>query len=157
MQYFIDRYFHLLQRLLTGLLVLLLLPVLIQVLSRFIPFIPRYIWTEEIARFAFIWIILIGSSVAVRDGSHFHVDVLPKLSEGRERLLHLLLLMFMLLLAIVFMVGGFQFAAFGATQSSEISALPMLTIYIAWPLAGISWSVFLIEKVYRHFSEQNTP
>lgn len=155
MQYLIDRYFRLLQQLLTGLLVLLLLPVLIQVLSRFIPFIPRYIWTEEIARFAFIWIILIGSSIAVRDGSHFHVDVLPELSPGRERLLKLLLSMFMLLLGIVFIVGGFQFSAFGATQSSEISGLPMLTIYIAWPIAGISWVVFIVEKVYRHFNEPN--
>lgn len=155
MQHLIDRYFRLLQQLLTGLLVLLLVPVLIQVLSRFIPFIPRYIWTEEIARFAFIWIILIGSSIAVRDQSHFHVDVLPRLSAGREHLLRLLLLMFMLLLAIVFIVGGFQFAVFGSTQSSEISGLPMLTIYIAWPIAGISWAVFLVEQVYEYFQEQN--
>ena len=154
MQYIIDRYFWLLQQLLTGLLVLLLFPVLIQVLSRFISFIPRYIWTEEIARFAFIWIILIGSSIAVRDRSHFHVDILPRLSPESEGVMRLLLLLFMLLLAIVFIAGGFQFAAFGATQSSEISGLPMLTIYIAWPLAGLSWVVFLVEQVYHHFREQ---
>lgn len=154
MQTFIDRYFRLLQSLLTGMLVLLVVPVLIQVLSRFVPFIPRYIWTEEMARFAFIWIILIGSSVAVRDQSHFHVDVLPKLSARFEQVLRLLLLLCMLLFAIVFMVGGFQFTLFGATQSSEISGLPMLTIYIAWPLAGLSWTFFLVEQVYQYFSQQ---
>jgi TRAP-type C4-dicarboxylate transport system permease small subunit len=135
-------------------MLLLLVPVLLQVLSRFIPVIPRYIWTEEIARFAFIWIILIGSSIAVRDQSHFHVDVLPKLSPKREHLLRILLLMLMLLFAFVFVVGGFQFARFGATQSSEISGLPMLTIYIAWPLAGLSWILFIVEQIYRQFYYQ---
>ncbi|MCB0632876.1 MAG: TRAP transporter small permease [Saprospiraceae bacterium] len=154
MAYFIDRYFKLLQTLLTLLLCVLVIPVLIQVASRFLPFIPRYIWTEEIARFAFIWIILIGSSIAVRDQSHFHVDVLPRFSARTENLLRILLLMFMLLLAIVFVVGGFQFTVFGATQSSEISGLPMLTIYVAWPLAGLSWILFLVEQIYQHFNQQ---
>lgn len=154
MRHLIHQYFKLLQWLLTSMLVLLLIPVLIQVLSRFIPFIPRYIWTEEIARFAFIWIILIGSSIAVRDQTHFHVDLLPRFSAEREHILRILLLMFMLLLAIVFVIGGYQFALFGATQASEISGLPMLTIYIAWPIAGLSWIVFLVEHLYLQFHNQ---
>ncbi|PHN05504.1 TRAP transporter small permease [Flavilitoribacter nigricans] len=154
MAHFIDRYFKLLQGLLTIMLCVLVVPVLIQVLSRFLPFIPRYIWTEEIARFAFIWIILIGSSIAVRDQSHFHVDILPKFSPKTEHNLRVILLMLMLLLAIVFVAGGFQFALFGLTQSSEISGLPMLTIYIAWPLAGLSWMLFLVEQIYQHFNHQ---
>ena len=154
MKQFIDQYFKLLQWLLTSMLVLLLIPVLIQVLSRFIPFIPRYIWTEEIARFAFIWIILIGSSIAVRDQTHFHVDILPRFSTKREQLLRIILLMCMLLLAIVFVIGGYQFARFGATQSSEISGMPMLAIYIAWPVAGLSWVLFLIEHIYLQFYHQ---
>jgi TRAP-type C4-dicarboxylate transport system permease small subunit len=62
--------------------------------------------------------------------------------------------MLMLLFAFVFVVGGFQFARFGATQSSEISGLPMLTIYIAWPLAGLSWILFIVEQIYRQFYYQ---
>lgn len=150
----INRYFKLLKWLLTSMMLLLLVPVLLQVLSRFIPIIPRYIWTEEIARFAFIWIILIGSSIAVRDKTHFHVDILPKFSPRREHLLRITLLILMLLFALVFVVGGFQFARFGATQSSEISGLPMLTIYIAWPLAGLSWIVFIVEQIYLQFYHQ---
>lgn len=154
MQPFINGYFKLLQALLTSMLILLVVPILIQVFSRFLPFIPRYIWTEEIARFAFIWIILIGSSIAVRDQSHFHVDILPPLPARYEHLLRIILLMLMLLFAIVFVIGGLRFTAFGATQSSEISGLPMLTIYIAWPLAGLSWMLFLVEQIYLHFDHQ---
>ncbi len=151
MSSFVETYFNILKFVLTSMLVLLLVPVLLQVLARFMPFIPRYIWTEELARFSFIWIIMIGSSIAVREQTHFHVDILPTLPKSWEHKLRILLLMLMLLLAIIFVVGGYQFARFGSTQHSEIAGLPMLAIYIAWPLAGLSWIVFLIEQVYQHF------
>jgi len=147
----LDRYFSLLKTLLTGLMVLLLVPVLLQILSRFVGFIPRYVWTEELARFAFIWIVMVGSTVAVREQTHFHVDILPKRSAGREHVLRLVLLIAMMLLAIVFVVGGYYFTRFGATQHSEIAGLPMWAIYLAWPLAGLTWIMFLLEQVYQQF------
>lgn len=155
MRKLINLYFHFLKHVLTGMIILLIVPVFLQVISRFVSFIPRYIWTEEIARFAFIWIILIGATVAVRDHTHFKVDLLPHFGIKTERALHLLLLILMLILAFVFVIGGWQFARFGATQSSEISGLPMLTIYIAWPLAGLSWVLFLAEQIYDHFDYLN--
>lgn len=151
MRIFLDRYFRLLQHLLTAFLVVLLVPVLLQVLSRLVPFIPRYIWTEELARFAFVWIILIGSSVAVRDQGHFFVDILPSLPKRYEHLIRLVGYSCMFFLAIIFIWEGYAFTQFGFTQQSEIASLPMWTIYIAWPLAGMSWMLFLIEKVYDEF------
>ena len=151
MQKLIDQYFKVLQYLLTGLLVLLLIPVFLQVFSRFIPIIPRYLWTEELARFAFVWIILLGSSIAVRDQSHFYVDVLPTFSPVVENLLRLVLLGVLLLFAFVFAFGGLEFVRFGLTQHSEIAGMPMWVIYVAWPIAGFSWIVFLTEQVHRHF------
>ena len=151
----IDLYFQLLKILLTGMITLLVIPVLLQVLSRFIGFIPRYIWTEEIARFAFIWVIMLGATVAVRDKTHFTIDILPRFKPSIENAIKIILLIAMLLMAIVFIIGGIQFAKFGATQLSEISELPMITIYIAWPIAGFSWLVFLVEQVYEHFEMTN--
>ncbi len=151
MRTLIQKYFEFLQLLLTLMLMLLTIPVLLQVLSRFLPIIPRYIWTEEVARFAFIWVIMLGAMVAVREKTHFKVDLLPNLGAVWERSIKLVLLVLMLLISIVFLIGGWQFAQFGATQYSEISGLPMLAIYIAWPIAGASWILFLIEQVYDHF------
>ena len=63
----LDLYFRLLKVLLTLLMLLMIVPVLLQILSRYSGIIPRYIWTEEIARFCFVWIIMIGSMIAVRE------------------------------------------------------------------------------------------
>ena len=71
---------------LTALMGLMIIPVSIQILSRYTEgFIPKYIWTEEVARFCFVWIIMIGSMIAVRDEAHFDVDLLPHPKTARQK------------------------------------------------------------------------
>jgi len=137
-----------LQLLVTALMALLIVPVVLQVLSRFTSLIPRYIWTEEVARFCFIWIIMLGSMIAVRDDTHFDLEVLPvpKSAHGRA-LARLIRHGMMLLVALTFVWFGYEFALFGFDQESELSGLNMLAIHIAWPLAGVVYTIFLLEKI----------
>jgi TRAP-type transport system small permease protein len=120
----LNGYYRLLQVLLTLLMTALILPVTMQILSRYTGMIPRYIWTEEIARFCFIWIVMIGAMIAVRGGTHLDVDVLPKASHKVEAGLRIFVHVAMLLAALIFVTYGYQFAQFGAIQTSEISGLP---------------------------------
>ena len=53
---------------------ILVIPVTLQIISRYTALIPSYIWTEEMARFLFIWMVLIGAMVGVRESSHFEVE-----------------------------------------------------------------------------------
>src|SRR4030095_4653361 len=100
-----------LQVLLTVLLMVLVVPVVLQIVSRFTDLIPRYIWTEAVARFCFIWIIMSGSMIAVRDGSHFDLEVLPKPRTARGLAISRLIVHgAMLLMALTFVVFGFRFA-----------------------------------------------
>jgi TRAP-type C4-dicarboxylate transport system permease small subunit len=148
MKKLLDGYYRLLQILLTALMGLLIIPVSMQVFSRYVGLIPRYIWTEEVSRFCFIWIVLIGAMIAVRDGSHFDVDVLPKFASRRIDVgLRIFVHLAMLAVALIFVTYGYGFAQTGALQSSEIAELPMLSIYIAWPLTGVTWLAFLGEKL----------
>ena len=134
----------------TILIAALIVPVTMQVLSRYTGIVPRYIWTEEVARFSFIWIIMVGSMIAVRDDTHFDVDVLPAprtaLGLGLTKIVRHLA---MALLAAAFIWYGRPFVNQGLMQTSEIAALPMVTIYAAWPLAGAVWAIFLAEKLAR--------
>jgi TRAP-type C4-dicarboxylate transport system permease small subunit len=143
----LNGYYRFLQVLLAVLMGLLMIPVTLQIISRYMGFIPRYIWTEEMARFCFIWVILVGSMVAVRDGTHFTVDLLPKASTKRgQASLNMFVDFWILLTAIVFIVWGWPLVKFGLLQTSEMAELPMVYIYMAWPIAGITWILFLIEK-----------
>ena len=77
MRKLIDGYYRLLNLLLVVTVAVLVVPVAIQILSRHTQLIPSWIWTEEMARFLFIWMIMIGSMVGIRDGAHFDVDLAP--------------------------------------------------------------------------------
>jgi TRAP-type transport system small permease protein len=46
----------------------------------------------------------------------------------------------------VYVYWGIEFVQFGWNQSSELAELPMTYIFIAWPLSGITWVVFLGEQ-----------
>ena len=75
-------YATLLEILLAACVGILVIPVTLQIISRYTPFIPSYIWTEEMARFMFIWTIMIGAMIGIRESQHFEVDVWPELSAG---------------------------------------------------------------------------
>ena len=54
--------------------------------------------------------------------------------------------MFVLVFALVFVWYGIKFVQFGWNQNSELAELPMPFIFVAWPLAGFTWVLFLGEK-----------
>lgn len=148
MKIILDGYTCLLKWVMTLLMAMMLVPVTVQILSRYTGIVPRYIWTEEVARFCFVWIIMIGATVAVRDGTHFDVDLMPHPKSTREHgVSRLVVHSVMLLLASVFAWYGCQFARFGAIQTSEMSGINMLAIYVSFPVAGVSWVLFLLEKL----------
>ncbi len=143
-------YHRALKILLTLLMALMIVPVSLQILSRHSSIFPRYIWTEEVARFCFVWIVMIGSMIAVRDDSHFRVDLLPQAESDREKgIFDLIVHIAMMLMAIVFAYYGCEFAKSGFVQKSEMSGINMLSIYISFPLAGATWALFLLERIFR--------
>jgi len=138
-------YHRLLTWLMVGTVAVLIVPVSLQIFARFTQLIPAYIWTEELARFLFIWMVMLGAMIGIREGTHFEVDVWPVLGRRADALLRIVSHLFVLVFALVFVWWGIEFVRFGWDQLSEIAELPMWTIFIAWPVAGITWMLFLGE------------
>ena len=126
----------------------LIIPVSLQIFSRYTALIPSYIWTEEMARFLFIWMIMIGAMIGVRESTHFEVDLWPAVSPRVEAAVKLIGQIAVLVFALVFVWSGYEFTAFAWYRISELAELPLWTIHIAWPIAGITWIVFLGEQMY---------
>ena len=140
-------YDRVLRFVITWLMILLVIPVTLQIVSRYTELIPRYIWTEEAARFLFIWIIMIGSILAVRDETHFNVDVLPKPKTARGKALATLWVdLAILLMAAIFVWFGTAFVKFGYSQTSELTGINMVFIFGSFLLAGVSWVVVVAER-----------
>ncbi len=142
----LDFYHRLLTWLMVAAVAVLIVPVSLQILARFTDWIPAYIWTEELARFLFIWMVMLGAMIAVREGTHFEVDVWPQLDARSNAWLRIVSQILVLVFALVFVWWGIEFVLFGWDQLSEIAELPMWTIFLAWPVAGITWMIFIGES-----------
>ena len=131
-------YSRLLSWLLVASVAVLIIPVSLQIFSRYTALIPSYIWTEELARFCFIWSIMLGAMVGIREGTHFVVDLWPPLNAARaggdprwsracscwcSRC--------------VFLWWGIDFTRFALNRISELAELPLWMIHMPWPLAGV--------------------
>jgi TRAP-type C4-dicarboxylate transport system permease small subunit len=148
MRTLLDGYHRVLTWLLVASVALLVIPVTLQIVSRYTALFPAYIWTEELSRFLFIWMVMLGAMIGLRERTHFEVDVWPELSPRRTALLRIIAHLFVLVFAVVFLVWGWRFLMFGWSQTSELADLPMGFIFAAWPLAGATWLLFLAESFY---------
>jgi TRAP-type C4-dicarboxylate transport system permease small subunit len=141
-------YGQLLSWLLAASVAVLVFPVSLQIFSRYTELIPSYIWTEEMARFFFIWSIMIGAMVGIREGTHFVVDVWPAMNPRAQAALRLVSALFVLVFAAAFLWWGIDFTRFAFNRISELAELPLWYIHVAWPLAGATWLIFLGEQVW---------
>lgn len=139
-------YARLLEMLLAASVAIIIIPVTLQVVARFTSFIPHYIWTEEMARFLFVWCIMIGAMVGVRESTHFEVDVWPSMGARATALVQLVGRLGILVLALVFVWAGIEFTRFAWHRTSELADMPLWFIHVAWPVAGVTWLVFLGEQ-----------
>ena len=143
---FTELYSRALSVLVVVMMAILIIPVSMQIFSRFTHIIPHYIWTEEMARFLFVWTIMLGATLGVREGSHLVVDVWPRLSPRPDAALRLISSIAVLITALVFVGAGIEFTQFAWHRISELAELPLWLIHVAWPVAGVSWLVFLGEQ-----------
>jgi TRAP-type C4-dicarboxylate transport system permease small subunit len=148
MRTLINAYSRLLTWLMAATVGVLVFPVSLQVISRYTALIPSYIWTEELSRFLFIWMVMLGAMVGIKEGTHFEVDVWPELGQRANAALKIVSHLFVLIFALVFVYWGIKFVQFGWYQESELAELPMPFIFLAWPLTGATWLIFLGEIFY---------
>ena len=146
MRRFLGLYHRLLTWLMVATVAILIVPVTLQIISRYTALIPSWIWTEELSRFLFIWMVMLGAMIGIREHTHFEVDVWPDLAPKPAALLRIVSDLCVLVFALVFVWWGIEFVRFGWDQLSELAELPMPWIFIAWPLAGATWIAFLGES-----------
>jgi TRAP-type C4-dicarboxylate transport system permease small subunit len=141
-----ELYARLLSALLAISVLILLIPVTLQVVSRQTAILPHYIWTEEMARFLLVYTIMIGAIVGQREGIHFIVDLWPRLSGRFRAFMDIVSGLFVLAFGAIFLWFGIEFVDFAWFRISELAELPLWLIHLPWPILGFSWLLFAGEK-----------
>lgn len=97
---------------------------------------PR--WTEELARYAMIWLVFIGASLAVRYSALIGMEAIAeRLSDSAKKILRLIVLVISMTLFIVMIVYGFEMITHVSAQLSPGLKISMAIPYAAIPVSGI--------------------
>jgi TRAP-type C4-dicarboxylate transport system permease small subunit len=104
-------------------------------------------WTEELARYCQVWVIMLASSICIRKGSHLAVDYFGhNFSERVKQRINIainLLVVFYILIIIIF---GWKLMVAGRYQLSPALQIKMSFVYVIFPLSGV---LMLMEAVLK--------
>lgn len=110
-----------------------------QVVSRYVLGTPSTV-TDEMARFLFMWVGLVGAAYTLGQRRHLAIDVLPLMLSGRNAQLLAALVMLLIagFAAIVMVYGGYQLVekTLATGQLSPALRIPMGYVYGAIPFSG---------------------
>ena len=132
-----------------GLVVTVSIVVLLQVGMRYVFAYPNP-WSEEVSRFCFIWMSLLGASLAVEHKAHFGFDqvtkgLAPRAKSAVETFATAVVFTFSLLLIAT------GIALMGLTMGERSSALnlPIALVYAAVPVSGVLMVIHLLTGLGR--------
>ena len=107
-------------------------------------------WAEEVSRFAFIWLIFLGSIIALKDNMHLGVDTLvSKLSLSSRRLLFIVNEIVLLVILGMLLDGAIELTILNMDQSSPAINLPYAYVYSSGVLMSAAMILLTLHKLYR--------
>jgi C4-dicarboxylate transporter DctQ subunit len=106
-----------------------------QVFTRYVTEDP-WIWTEEAARYLFVWITLIGGAAAVRTRGHFGLDILRRYAPPLRAPLGLMTMAVLVAFLCLLLYTGIIETRQAATQLSPALQVNMHWAYLALPVGA---------------------
>lgn len=126
-----------------------------QVVTRLVLSAPS-VWTEEAARYVFIWLSLVGIAVATGEKADVAIDYLVgKAPVPVQRVLEVVAYLATLTFALVVMVwGGWGNAEQNWGQANPVLPVSAGVLYLAVPVSGVLMSVYLVHHLVRTLSRR---
>lgn len=125
----------------------------IAVAGRYIPFIPDPAWSEEIVLTCMAYMAVLSAALAIRRNAHIRMTAFDRyLPKKLIVILDIVADIAVLVLAIVMIVVGWQYAVQIGAKGSYVSmpGVSRFWMYFPVPLAGIAMFIFEIEAIYNH-------
>ncbi|MFQ3545993.1 TRAP transporter small permease [Halobacillus rhizosphaerae] len=111
-------------------------------------------WSEELARYCFIWLVYIGISYGVKKQRHIKVEAgLLLLNDKGKLIASMLANVIFLIFCFFVMYYGYDIAnqLLGFGQQSPALHLPMGLVYMATPIGFALTAIRLIQNLYNQF------
>jgi TRAP-type transport system small permease protein len=106
--------------------------------------------SEELSRLAFVWLIMIGAVVAVRERAHIGMDfVVLRLTPRAQRVCLILSNLLILYALWLFAVGGWKQAQIGLGSVLPVSGVPTAAFALAGLVAAVAMAALYLVQTWR--------
>lgn len=125
----------------------LVLLVAFQILNRFIIHVSAP-WTEELARYSFVWLALVGSVKATRERQHIAVDIISALFETKvfTKIINIVAKLLSMFFFIILFIEGTKWCVSSGNRFLTTMDLKIMYIYAIIPFSFISMFIFEFEN-----------
>ncbi len=133
--------------------------VFVQVIMRYV-FHNSLYWSEELARFVFLWFSWIGTSFAVREGAHLKVTMVGDWLGGRgKRVLEFISLVIWIGFSLFLVYQGGKITAFVASmgQTSPALYIPVSFVYASVPVGSTLMAARLVFELWKFLTGKDSP
>ncbi|WP_374521669.1 TRAP transporter small permease [Hydrogenophaga sp.] len=106
--------------------------------------------SEELSRFAFIWLVFIGAVVAMHEGSHLGVDtVVSRLPRGGKVFCLLLSELLILLCCAMFFWGTWRQHEVNATTTAQVTGISLIWVFGLGYFTSLGIALVSLRKLWR--------
>jgi len=139
--------------LIIALMAVMTVTVTMQILFRYVFNVPLG-WSEEAARFAFVWVSFFGASALMRVREHINVTVFIERFPARLKTLCILLANIGGLGCVYFfLVGGIDLTRNEWGQLAPAMEIPMGWVYLAIPISAALMAIWMILQTVQTLAE----
>jgi TRAP-type C4-dicarboxylate transport system permease small subunit len=115
-----------------------------QVLWRYVFNDPIY-WSEELARYLFVWLTFLAASMAFRDHKHMAVDLIqPYLGPAARRWQHAIITGILAVFFIIVLVVAPEILSITLDQPSASLSIPIALLYLSFPFSIFIMLLYLV-------------
>lgn len=127
--------------------------ILVQVVSRYV-FNNTVTWSEQAARYLFIWLIFLGMPILYRHGEHVGftmvVERFPrKVQDIIGIVIHILVLVF----CVFWLVQAFKFCGQVSGKKMVGLGLPQIYVHACQPTGAILMIIYVLESIVNNFRD----
>ena len=126
--------------------------IIIQIITRSFFRVP-FSWTDELARFTFLWFCFTGGVLTLRYKLHLGIDYFETKMPPRARFINRIFVYSMIIIFGLFVgILGTRLMGIVGAQLTPVMRMPMRYVYLSLPLSGFLYVFLGVYQLYCHLT-----
>ena len=133
-------------------MMVMLVTIFAQVITRYcFDYTPE--WSEELARFLFVYVVFLGSALIMGESGHLAVEFLPNRFKGKPfgKFLEILVMVSSYVFVLILLVQGAKMTQIMTFQESPGLEISMSYVYAVIPVSSVLMLLYLVRDTIRIF------